>query len=92
MRTKYTQEEIENLYLSKGYKVLSEYQGVHKPIDIMEIKTGYMFESTVSHFQNGELREPFGYRNRKFQKYNIELYLQNNCHDVTFVDVQKQKK
>jgi hypothetical protein len=92
LRAKYTQEEIENLYLSKGYKVLSEYQGVHKPIDIMEIKTGYMFESTVSHFQNGELREPFGYRNRKFQKYNIELYLQNNCHDVTFVDVQKQKK
>jgi hypothetical protein len=89
---KYTQEEIENFYLEKGYKVLSEYKGTHEPIDILEIKTGYMFESTFVHFKKGEVREPFGYRNQKFQKHNIELYLQKNCPDIEFIDVQKQHK
>jgi hypothetical protein len=81
---KYTQEEVENFYLEKGYKVLSEYKNAHEPIDIIEIKTGYMFESTFAHFKRGEVREPFGYRNQKFQRYNIELYLQKNYPVVYF--------
>jgi hypothetical protein len=89
---KYTQEEIENFYLEKGYKVLSEYKGTHEPIDILEIKTGYMFVSTFIHFKKGEIREPFGYKNEKFQKHNIELYLQKCCPDIKFIDVQKQHK
>lgn len=89
---KYTQEEIENFYLEKGYKVLSEYKGTHEPIDILEIKTGYMFESTFVHFKKGEVREPFGYRNKKFQEYNIKLHLKNNHPNIEFISVEKQHK
>ena len=89
---KFTQEEIEKFYLDRGYKVLSKYKDNQTPIDVIEIKTGYMFQSAYSHFKNGEIREPFGHRNKKFQKYNIELFLKNNHPNIKFVSIEKQKK
>ncbi len=89
---KYTQKEVEEIYLEKGYKVLSEYKDGHTPIDILQIETGYMFESTLVHFKQGEVREPFGYRNKKFQEYNIKLYLKNNRPNIEFISVEKQHK
>ncbi len=86
---KFTQEEIEDFYLKKGYKVLTEYTGIHDKLDVEEISTGYRFVSTFHHFREGEIAEPFGYRNEKFQKYNIELFLSRKYPDIKFISAQK---
>lgn len=89
---KFTQEEIENFYLEKGYRVLTRYTGIHDKLDIEEISTGYKFVSTFHHFKDGELSSPFGFKNEKFQRYNIELFLKNTHPNIEFVSIKKDRK
>jgi hypothetical protein len=87
----HTQDEIEKFYLDKGYKVLSKYVDNKTPIDILELKTGYMFESYYNHFKNGEVRTPFGFKNKKFQEYNIKLFLKNKNPNIKFISIEKKR-